>query len=89
MRYIAALPLLALVAACGVENDSNGQTTITIDRDRVENVGRDALETGEDLARGAGNVAVSTGRAIKNEVGDIDIDVDVSRNRNDAGGNTN
>ena len=90
MRFIAALPLLALIAACGVENDSNnGQTTIKIDRDRIENAGRDALEAGEDLARGAGNVAVSTGRAIKNEVGDIDVDVDVSRNRNEAGGNTN
>lgn len=89
MRWIVALPLLAL-AACGVEDDANnGQTTIRIDRERIENAAREVRETGENLARGAGNIAVSTGRAIKNEVGDIDIDVDVRRNRNEAAGNTN
>jgi hypothetical protein len=31
-----------------------------------------------------GNVAQSAGRAVANEVGDIDVDVDVTRNRSGA-----
>jgi hypothetical protein len=33
------------------------------------------------VGSGVGNVAVSTGRAVKEEVGDIDVDVDVNRTR--------
>jgi hypothetical protein len=42
------------------------------------------------VGSGIGNVATTTGRAIRNEVGDIDVDVDVTRNRSrDAGNETN
>ena len=40
-----------------------------------------AGRTAWEVASGVGNVAATTGRAIKNEVGDIDVDVDVTRNR--------
>lgn len=80
MRIILLLPLLAL-AACDVDNDSaNNQVSITIDKEAI----RDTKEEAGKVASGLGNVASSTGRAIKDEVGDIDVDVDVTRNRNQA-----
>ena len=35
----------------------------------------------KELASGIGNVAAATGGAIQKEVGDIEVDVDVDRNR--------
>ena len=79
MRVIYLLPLLA-VGACDLQNDAaNNQVTIEYDRERIENAGR----TAGDVAAGVGNVAEGTVRSIGNEVGDIDVDVDVSRNRQD------
>ena len=80
MRKILAIPLLA-VAGCNVDSDSaNNQVTLEYDRERIEQ----ARDTMGNVAAGVGNIAESTGRAIRNEVGDIDVDVDVSRNRDDA-----
>ncbi|HEY5721889.1 MAG TPA: hypothetical protein VIT45_06160 [Allosphingosinicella sp.] len=80
MRIILLLPLLAL-GACDVDNDSaNNQVSITFDKEAI----RDTKEEADRVASGLGNVASSTGRAIKDEVGDIDVDVDVTRNRNEA-----
>ena len=77
MRLILALPLLT-VAACNVENDSaNDQMTLEYNQQRIENAARTAREVGS----GIGNVVESAGDAIKNEVGDIDVDVDVTRNK--------
>ena len=77
MRLILALPLLT-VAACSVENDSaNDQMTLEYNQQRIENAARTAREVGS----GIGNVVESAGQAIENEVGDIDVDVDVTRNK--------
>ena len=77
MRVILMLPLLAL-GACDLENDAaNNQVTLEYDRERIENAGR----TAGDVAAGVGNVAEGTARSIRNEVGDIDVDVDVRRNQ--------
>ena len=86
MRILFALPLLA-AAACNVDNDSANDTmTLEYNQERIEDVASDVADTAGNVASSVGNVAVSTGRAIGNEVGDIDIDV--SRNRDgDAGGN--
>ena len=83
VRTILLIPLLAL-GACDVDNDSaNNQVSVTFDKQAI----RDAKEEAGEVAAGLGNVASSTGKAIKDEVGDIDVDVDVSRNRNrDAAG---
>ena len=86
MRILFALPLLAAAAACNVDNDStNDQMTLEYNQQRIEDGARKAADAARDVASGVGNVAGSTGRAIANEVGDIDVDVDVSRNRD---GNT-
>jgi hypothetical protein len=86
MRILLALPLLA-VAACNFDNDAaNDQMTLEYNQQRIEDAARATAKGARDVARGAGNVAGETARAISNEVGDIDVDVDVSRNKS---GNSN
>lgn len=53
--------------------------TVEYDKQEIRETARDAGRTARDIAAGVGNVAVTTGRAISNEVGDIDVDVDVRR----------
>jgi hypothetical protein len=81
MRLILALPLLAL-AGCDVANDTaNDQVRFDYNQQRIEDAAAAAARTAEEVGAGVGNVAVSTGRAVKNEIGDIDVEVDVTRNR--------
>jgi len=87
MRIVLALPLLAL-AACDVDNDSaNDQMTLEYNQQRIEGAAAAAARAAEEVGSGVGNVAASAGRAAKNEIGDIDVDVDVTRNR--SGGTAN
>ena len=89
MRILFLLPLAAL-AACNVENDSgNDSVTIEYNQQRIEKAASDAADTAQDIAAGAANVAVTTGRAVKNEVGDIDVDVNVTRDRDAAANSAN
>lgn len=81
MRILFAFPLL-MVAACDVESDAaNDQLSVKYDQERIRDAAAATARGARDLARGVGNVAVSTGQAVKNEVGDVDVDVDVTRNR--------
>lgn len=87
MRLILALPLLAL-AACDVSNDSaNDQMTLEYNEQRLRDAASATGRVARDVGAAAGNVAVSTGRAVGNEIGDIDVDVDVTRNRDGGTGN--
>ena len=84
MRLIFALPLLAL-AGCDVANDSaNDQVRLEYNQQRIEDAARATARTAEEVGAGVGNVAVTAGRAVADEVGDIDVDVDVTRNRSDG-----
>ena len=81
MRLIFALPLLAL-AGCNVENDStNDSVRFEYNEQRIRDAAAATARAAEEVGSGVGNVAASTGRAIGNEVGDIDVAVDVNRNR--------
>ena len=85
MRLMFALPLLAL-AGCDVANDSaNDQVRLEYNQQRIEDAARATARTAKEVGSGVGNVAVTTGRAVADEVGDIDVDVDVSRNRSQPG----
>ena len=89
MRMLLAIPLLGL-AACNVNNDSaNESMTLQYNGQRIEDAASDAASTARDVAKGVGNVAASTGSAIKNEVGDVDVDLDVTRNRDGNSATTN
>lgn len=73
---------LPLIAGCNVDNDSaNDQVRLEYNQQRIEDAARATARTAREVGAGVGNVAVSTGRAVKKEVGDIDVDVDVTRNR--------
>jgi len=87
MRLILALPLLPL-AACSVDNDAaNDQMTLEYNQQRIEDAAADAANTAREVGSSVRNVAASAGQAIENEVGDIDVDVDVTRNRTGEAGN--
>ena len=86
MRLYLTLPLISL-AGCNIESDAtNEQVTVEYNKQQMKNAAVKARRTAEDVASGVGNVAASTGRAIKHEVGDVDVDVDVDVDRNRASG---
>ena len=79
MRPIFPLGLLALTA-CNVDSDAaNEQVTVEYNKQEIRETARKAGRTAKEVASSVGNVAATTGRAIKNEVGDVDVDVDVRR----------
>jgi hypothetical protein len=85
MRSVLMIPLL-MTGACNVDNDTrNDQVSVEYNQQRIEDAANDAARAAKEVASGVGNVAVSTGRAVEKEVGDIDVDVDVSRNRSETG----
>jgi hypothetical protein len=87
MRITFPLSLLAL-AACNVDNDpANDKVTLKYDEQRIKQTARATARTAKQVGAAAGNVAASTGRAIKKEVGDVDVDVDIRRRRSGDGGN--
>ena len=84
MRTIILLGMLAL-AGCNVENDpSKDQVTVNYDEARIKESVVKAERTAKEVGTGIANVAKGTGDAIKREVGDLDVDVKVSRNRSEA-----
>ena len=75
MRFLIILSLAAL-PACDVQNSDTGNTvTVTYDKQEIRRKAREAGRAARDVAVGTGNIAASTGRAIKREVGDIDVEV--------------
>lgn len=82
MRFILIPAALLMLGACDVDNDpQNEQVTINYDRERIKQSAADAKRTAEDVASGVANVAEKTGDAIEDEVGDVDVDVRVTRER--------
>ncbi len=89
MRIAFTLPLLML-AACNVDNDaSNDQISVEFNQQRIEDAAEGAANTARDVASGIDNVAESTARAVQNEVGDVNVDVDVNRNDSTAAEGSN
>jgi hypothetical protein len=71
-----------MLCACSVDADNtNEQVTLEYNKTEIRKAAREAGRTAREVASGVGNVAATTGRAISDEVGDIDVDVDVRRNR--------
>ena len=83
MRMLVALPLL-LLPACDVQKDAaNDQVTLEFNEEHVENAAESVGNAAERAASEVGNAAERAGQAIENEVGDIDVDVDVGRDKAD------
>jgi len=77
------MPLaLVTLGGCEVENDTaNDQVTVKYDEQRIEKAARDTGRTAKAVASGAAHVAADTADSVKREVGDIDVDVKIRRNR--------
>jgi hypothetical protein len=83
MRALIIAAML-VPAACNIDNDpGKDQVTVKYDEERIKKSAATAGRTAKDVATGVANVAVGTGKVIKREVGDVDVDVKVSRNRPD------
>lgn len=79
MRLFLALFPLTL-AACNINSDAgNEQITLEYNKQQIRDTAVKAGQTAKNVASSMGNVAAATGKAIKNEVGGVDVDIDVKR----------
>jgi len=80
MRIWIAAPLL-LLGACNVDRDTtNDTTTLSFNEAAAENTLEEVGNAAETIGGQIANEAERTGEKIENEIGDVDVDVDVSRN---------
>jgi hypothetical protein len=86
MRILFAVPLL-LLGACQVSKDDNS-TTVSFNQDVAENAAADAGNFAENVGGIIANDVDKTADKVKNEVGDVDVDVNVTRDDRDQA-NTN
>jgi hypothetical protein len=86
MRILFALPLL-IAGGCNVDNDTaNDKLTVKYDQKKIERAASTTAHAARQVGTAAGHVAAATGRAVKKEVGDVDVDVKVRRKRSDEAG---
>ena len=84
MKIAIAAPLL-LLGACNVDRDEgNGTTTVSFNEEVAQNTAEDVGNAAETIGGQIANDVERTADKVQNEVGDVDVDVDVSRN---SGGN--
>jgi len=85
MRILFAVPLL-LLGACQVTKDDNS-TTVSLNGDVAENAAEDAGNFAENVGGMIANDVDQTADKVKNEVGDVDVDVNVSHDNDTQDGN--
>lgn len=81
MRILFAVPLL-LLGACQVTKDDNS-TTLSFNEDVAANAAEDVGNAAENLGGAIANEAEQTADKVENKVGDVDVDVNVTRTDND------
>lgn len=87
-RTAIILPLL-LLGACQVEKDSaNGTTTVSFNEDVAENTAEAVGNAAETIGGEVVNDVKEEGAKLQNEIGDVDVDVDV-KTGNEAAANNN
>ena len=83
MRILFAAPLL-LLGACNVDRDTgNKTTTLSFNEAVAENTLEDVGQTAENIGGAIANEAEQTAAKVENKVGDVDVDVNVTRNTGD------
>ena len=83
MRILFAAPLL-LLGACNVDRDTgNETTTLSFNEAVAENTLEDVGQTAENIGGAIANEAEQTAAKVENKVGDVDVDVNVTRNTGD------
>ena len=87
MRILMAVPLL-LLGACNVDRDAaNDTTTVSFNEEVAANTLEDVGNTAENIGGAIANEAEQTASKVENEVGDVDVDVNVTRNGGDEHAN--
>ena len=80
MRILFAVPLLVL-GACNVDRDAgNDTTTVSFDESAAANAADDVGDAAQNIGSAIATDVEQTADKVQNEVGDVDVDVDVSRN---------
>ena len=83
MRLLIAAPLV-LLCACNVDRDAgNDTTTLSFNEAVAQNTLEDVGNTAENIGGAIANEAESTASKVENKVGDVDVDVNVTRNAGD------
>jgi len=83
MRLLIAAPLL-LLGACNVDRDAgNETTTLSFNEAVAENTLEDVGQTAENIGGAIANEAERTADKVENKIGDVDVDVNVTRNTGD------
>ena len=83
MRLLIAAPGL-LLCACNVDRDAgNETTTLSFNEAVAQNTLEDVGETAENIGGAIANEAERTADKVENKVGDVDVDVNVTRNTRD------
>jgi hypothetical protein len=83
MRLLIAAPLL-LLGACNVDRDSgNETTTLSFNEAVAQNTLEDAGDTAKNIGGAIANDVEQTAAKVENKVGDVDVDVNVTRNGSD------
>ena len=85
MRILFAAPLL-LLGACQVTKDDNS-TTVSFNEDVAENAAADAGNFAENVGGIIANDVDQTADKVQNKVGDVDVDVNVSHDKDADDGN--
>jgi hypothetical protein len=87
MRLLIAAPLL-LLGACNVDRDSgNETTTLSFNEAVAQNTLEDAGDTAKNIGGAIANDVEQTAAKVENKVGDVDVDVNVTRNGSDEHSN--
>jgi len=80
MRILFAVPLLVL-GACNVDRDAgNDTTTVSFDESAAANAADDVGDAAQNIGSAIATDVEQTADKVQNEIGDVDVDVDVSRN---------
>ena len=81
MRKLLLL-LLLVPSGCDVANDPDkDQVTVRYDEARIKKSAADTARVAKAVGTGVAHIASGTARVVKDEVGDVEVDVKISRNR--------
>jgi hypothetical protein len=85
MRLLLAAPLL-LLGACQVSKDDNS-TTVSFNEDVAQNAAEDVGNAAENIGGMIANDVDASADKVQNKVGDVDVDVNVSHDKDTHDGN--
>ena len=77
---ILSIALMVALTGCSVANEpERDKVTVTYDEARIKKAADTTKRTAEEIGTGVVNVTKGTAEVIKREVGDVDVDVKVTR----------